>query len=104
MILAILAVVSCSLWFAHHVRDQRKKAEREASYQAVLAQYADLKPGMKREQVEGYFQTNGKRVRQMCCVAMFRGEFVGSTSGIATSLSGTAISSALGNSLAWRQQ
>lgn len=76
VIVAMLAVASGSLWFAHHARDQRKKAEREAGYQAALAQYADLKPGMKRERVEGYFQTNGMRFRQMCCVANFKGEFV----------------------------
>jgi hypothetical protein len=30
VIVAILTLVSGSLWFVHHVRDQRKKAEREA--------------------------------------------------------------------------
>jgi hypothetical protein len=76
MIVAAAVIVSTSLWLAEHVRNRRKAAEREARYQIVLAQYVGhLKPGMNREQVEGYLQTNGARFRQMCCVANFRGEY-----------------------------
>jgi len=74
MILAAAALITLSLWFVQNVRNRRKVAEREARYQIVLDQYAvDLKPGMNREQVERYLQTNGTRFRQMCCVATFRG-------------------------------
>jgi hypothetical protein len=73
-ILAVVVLSTLSLWFMQSVRNRRKAAEREARYQVVLDQYAsNLKPGMNREQVERYLQTNGKRFRQMCCVADFRG-------------------------------
>jgi hypothetical protein len=75
MIVAAATLVSIGLWFAQHVRDRHEAAKREAGYQTLLAQYAVyLKPGMNREQVERYLQTNGKKFRQMCCVASFRGE------------------------------
>jgi hypothetical protein len=77
MVVAGVAVIAISFWFMQHVRDRRQEAEREKGYEAVLAQYAvQLKPGMPREQVERYFQTNGKRFKQMCCVANFKGEHV----------------------------
>lgn len=66
---AAALMVSISLWLAEHVRNRRKAAEREARYQIVLAQYAgDLKPGINREQVERYLQTNGAQFRQMVSV------------------------------------
>jgi hypothetical protein len=77
MVVSAALIVSISVWFAAHVRNRRKAAEREAGYQIVLAKYAsDLKPGMNREQVERYLQSNGAQFRQMCCVANFRGEYV----------------------------
>jgi hypothetical protein len=78
IVVAAALIVSTGLWLAEHVRNRRKAAEREARYQIVLAQYTgDLKPGMNREQVERYLQTNGgARFRQMCCAANFRREYV----------------------------
>jgi hypothetical protein len=58
-------------------RERHKAAEREASYQTVLAKYTgELKPGTSREQVERHLQTDGRRFRQMCCGANFRGQYV----------------------------
>jgi hypothetical protein len=77
MVVSAGLIISISVWFADRVRNRRKAAEREAGYQIVLARYAsDLKPGMKREQVERYLQTNRAQFGQMCCVAGFRGEYV----------------------------
>jgi hypothetical protein len=77
MIAAAVALIAISLWGLHRVRDQREAAKRESGYRAVLAQYTvELKPGMTREQVERYFQSNGKLFKQMCCVANFKGEYV----------------------------
>jgi hypothetical protein len=77
MIVAAAAVIAISLWFVQHVRDKREAVKRESGYQSVLAQYAfELRPGMTRDQVERYFQTNGKRFKQMCCVANFEGKYV----------------------------
>ena len=79
MAVSAALIVSISVWIADHVRNRRKAAEREAEYRIVLAKYgSDMKPGMKREQVERYLQTNGTQFRQMCCVAGFRGEYVDS--------------------------
>ena len=77
MIVAAAAVIAISLWIVQHGRDRHEAAKRESGYQTVLAQYTvELKPGMTREQVERHLQTNGKRFRQMCCVANFKGEYV----------------------------
>jgi len=77
MIVAAAAVISISLWLVQHIRDRHEAAARESGYQTVLAQYAvELKPGMTREQVERHLQDNGKRFKQMCCVANFKGEYV----------------------------
>jgi hypothetical protein len=77
LIAASAAAVAIGVGFAVEVQDRHAKAERERRYQAVLAQYAvELKPGMTREQVETYLHINGKGVRQMCCVASFKGEYV----------------------------
>jgi len=77
MIVAAVAVIATSLWFVQHVRDRHEAAKREIGYQTVLAQYAaQLKPGMTREQVERHFRTSGKQFKQMCCVAIFGGEYV----------------------------
>jgi hypothetical protein len=77
IIVLAATIVAISLWFAHHVRDRRRAAQREARYQTVLAQYSlELKRGMTREEVERNLQTNGTRFKQMCCVGNFRGEFV----------------------------
>jgi hypothetical protein len=77
MIVAAVAVIAISLWFVQHVRDRHKAAERESGYHTVLAQYVvELKPGMNRDQVERYLQTDGKRFKQMCCVANFKGQYV----------------------------
>jgi hypothetical protein len=78
IIVLAAAMVAISLWFAHHVRNRRRAAQREARYQTVLAQYSlELKRGMTREEVERNLQTSGTRFKQMCCVANFRGEYVG---------------------------
>jgi len=77
MIVAAAAVIAISLWLAQHVRGKREAMRREGGYQTVLAQYAvELRPGMTRDQVERYFQTNGKRFKQMCCVAISKGKHV----------------------------
>jgi hypothetical protein len=77
MIVVGVAVIAISLWLVQHMRDRHEAADRESGYQTVLAQYAvQLKPGMTREQVERYFQNNGKQFKQMCCVANFKGEYV----------------------------
>jgi hypothetical protein len=77
MIVAAAAVIAISLWSVQHVRDKREAMKRESGYQTVLAQYAfELKPGMTRDQVEQYFQENGKRFKLMCCVANFGGKYV----------------------------
>jgi hypothetical protein len=71
------AVIVITVWFVQHMRDRREQAERDSGYQIVLTGYAVvLKPGMTRDQVERYLQTNGKRFNQMCCVANFKGEHV----------------------------
>jgi len=78
-IAAAIAVTALSFWLVQHVRERHKAAEREAYYRTVLAEYTSaLKPGMTRKQVEQLLQTDGKRFRQMCCVASFRGEHVNS--------------------------
>jgi hypothetical protein len=78
VIVAAAAVIAFSLWFVQHFRDRHAAVEREKGYHNVMAQYkVELKPGMTREQVERHLQTNGKRFRQMCCVANFKGEYVG---------------------------
>ena len=78
MIVAAAAVIAISLWFVQHIRDRHEAAERESTYQTVLAQYAvEVKPGMTREQVERHLQTNGKGFKQMCCVTNFKGKYVG---------------------------
>src|ERR1700752_925810 len=70
-------VMVVSLWLVQHVRERHKGAEHEAYYKTVLTEYAsELKPGMTRERVELHLQSNGKRFRQMCCVAALRGEHV----------------------------
>ena len=77
MIIAAIALIGFSIWLVQHVRERHKAAEREASYQTVLAKYTgELKPGTSREQVEQHLQTDGRRFRQMCCVANFRGQYV----------------------------
>jgi hypothetical protein len=77
IIIAAIALIGLSIWLVQHVRERHKAAEREASYQTVLAEYAsELKPGTSREQVERHLQTDGRRFRQMCCVANFRGQYV----------------------------
>jgi hypothetical protein len=77
MIVAAVAVIAISPWLVHYVREWHEAAEREGGYHTVLAQYTvELKPGMTREQVERHLQTNGKRFKQMCCVANFKGEYV----------------------------
>jgi hypothetical protein len=77
IILAAVAIVAISLWIHQHVRDQRASAERESGYQTLLAQNATkFKPGMTRDQVERQLQTDGKRFRQMCCAALYRGQKV----------------------------
>jgi len=77
MIIAAIVLIGFSIWLVQHVRERHKAAEREASYQTVLAKYAgELKPGTSRVQVEQHLQINGKRFRQMCCVADFRGQHV----------------------------
>ncbi len=77
MIVAAIALIGFSIWLVQHVRERHKAAEREASYQTVLAKYTgELKPGTSREQVERYLRTNGKGFKQMCCVANFKGEYV----------------------------
>jgi len=78
MVVAAAVAIAVSLWFWQHVRNRHAAAEREKGYQAVLAQYTvELKPGMTRQQVERRLQTNGKRFKQMCCVANFKGEHLG---------------------------
>ena len=78
MIVAAVAAIAISLWFLQHLRDRHEAAERESGYQTALAQYAvQLQPGMTREQVERHLRTNGKQFKQMCCVANFKGEYVG---------------------------
>jgi len=70
MIIAAIALIGFSIWLVQHVRGRHKAAEREASYQTVLAEYTgELKPGTSREQVERHLQTDRRRFRQMCCVA-----------------------------------
>jgi hypothetical protein len=60
-----------------HVRERRKAAEREGYHKAVLTKYTgEFKPGMTRGQVEQHLQRDGSRLRQMCCVANFKGEHV----------------------------
>jgi hypothetical protein len=77
VIITAIAVVVFSLWLVQDVRERHKAAEREVSYQTVLAKYTGaLKPGMTREQVERHLQTGGTRFGQMCCVANFRGQYV----------------------------
>jgi hypothetical protein len=77
MIIAAVALICVGFGLAFHIRDQHEAAQRERRYETVLGQYAaDLKPGMKRAQVERYFQANGTQFRQMCCVANFRGKYV----------------------------
>ena len=73
---AVTAIIVV-LWFVKHGRDRHLAAKRESGYQIVLGQYGiELKPGMTREQVERYLRSNGRRFKQMCCVANFKGEFV----------------------------
>jgi hypothetical protein len=83
MIVAVGLLIFFGFWLGQHLRERYKSAEREAQYQAVLAKYmSELKPGMSREQVEQHLQANGKRFKQMCCVANFRAEhvsFIGSS-------------------------
>jgi hypothetical protein len=70
MIVAVAALIAFSLWLVQHVRGSHKAAERERGYQNALTQYlVKMKPGMTREQVERHLHTDGKRVKQMCCVA-----------------------------------
>ena len=77
MIIPAIVLAGFSIWMVQHVRERYKAAEREASYQIVLATFTgELKPGASREQVEQHLQTDGKRFRQMCCVATFRGQYV----------------------------
>ena len=77
LVVATVAAVCVGLWFLHRLRDRREAGKREVRYQAILTQYeADLKPGMRREQVERYLHTNGKPFSQMCCAGNFRGEYV----------------------------
>ena len=77
MIIASIALIGFSAWLVQHVRERHKAAERDASYQSVLAKYTgELKLGTIREQVEQHLQTDGRRYRQMCCVANFRGQYV----------------------------
>ena len=77
MIVVAAAVTAIGLWLAQHVQERHKAAERESVYRTVLAQYTvELRPGMTREQVERYLQTNGKRFKQMCCVANFKSQYV----------------------------
>jgi len=79
MISAAIAVIALSVWLVQHVRERHKAAEREAYYQTVLAKYmSEVKPGMTRDEIEQHLQTDGKRFRQMCCVADFRGVHVNS--------------------------
>jgi hypothetical protein len=77
MIVAAVAAIAISMWFVQDVRERHSTAQRESAYPTVLAQYAvELKPGMTRERVEQYLQTNGHEFKQMCCVANFKGEYV----------------------------
>jgi hypothetical protein len=77
LMIAAIALIVFSIWLVQHVRERHKAAEREASYQTVLAKYTgECKPGASREQVERYLQTDGRQFTQMCCVANFRGQHV----------------------------
>jgi hypothetical protein len=74
-IVAAAAAIAIVLWFLKHERDRREAAKRESGYHSILSQYAvELKPGMTRDQVERYLQSNRKEFKQMCCVANFKGE------------------------------
>jgi hypothetical protein len=76
-IVGAVAAIAGVLWFVKHERDRHLAAKRESGYQIVLGQYGiELKPGMTREQIERYLQSNGKQFKQMCCVANSKGEFV----------------------------
>jgi hypothetical protein len=77
IVIAAVALICVGFGFAFHIRGQHEAAQREQRYQTLLGQYAaDLKPGMKRAQVERYLQANQTQFRQMCCVANLRGSYV----------------------------
>jgi hypothetical protein len=78
-ITAATAVIVFGLWLVHPGRERRKAAERESYYQTLLAKYAgEFKPGINREQVEQRLQIDRRQFRQRCCVASFRGQYMGS--------------------------
>jgi hypothetical protein len=77
MIVLTVAIFAICIWFAQHLSDRRKAAEREVYYQTILTRYTGaLKPGMSRKQVEQYLRADGRQFGQMCCVAEFKGEHV----------------------------
>jgi len=71
-----LIVVTLSAFTVHHVRQKRAQQKREANYQSALRSYSEvLKPGMTRNDVEGYLKAKNVKFTQMCCVAQHTGAF-----------------------------
>jgi hypothetical protein len=71
-----LILVAMSAFAVHHVRRRWEQQKREAAYQLALRSYSEaLRPGMTRQDVEGYLSAKNVRFTQMCCVAQHTGAF-----------------------------
>lgn len=66
VVIGAALLVTAAIWSYGRARI---KATRESGDQAALRLYTrDLKPGLNRKEVEGYFRTRDIRFWQMCCV------------------------------------
>jgi len=56
-------------FIVRHIWARQARQKREAGYYSVLRSYsADLKPGLRRSEVESYLHARNLTIRQMCCV------------------------------------
>lgn len=66
----IVLAVAVPVYAIYRVREKRAAQKREASYQSSFQRYSELlKPGMTREEVEGYFRVMNLKSQRMCCVS-----------------------------------
>src|SRR5260370_6436491 len=76
LVILALIVVTLSAFTVRHVRQKRAQRKREAIYESALRSYSEaLKPGMTRNDVEGYLKAKNVKFTHMCCVAQHTGAF-----------------------------
>jgi hypothetical protein len=69
LIFGVLALIVEGIWLALQAREKHNAAEREATYQRILADcQSALRPGTTRGEVEQHFHAHETQFKHMCCV------------------------------------